>query len=372
MASLLAIETFILGVVLTGIVVVLLILEKWQLNRYLQKLPLRVLVAGTRGKSTITRLIAESLRNSGVEVLAKTTGGTPRLYFADGSQAVLKRRGPARVQEQLRLIRLARRKKCKALCLEGMAVAPELQQLESRIVRPHIYVLSNIRDDHREQLGPTRDEQAQWMCRAIPENCTIVTSESRYLELIRKQAAEKKSRVVFLKPGSTYAETNRRLAEQVCDLAGYKSKLVAQTGTDEDRFIKTNSLTFVDAFDINDIDSLKTFLHEIKTHLAHDKLWNVILNTRADRPERSRQFAQWLAAEPFKIGNLLLCGSHIPYTRRQLLKLKVGAGKIQRLTSSKKIIEVLKQSQPEGQVVIGLGNIAGMGQQIREAIVHAH
>ena len=59
----------------------------------LRAVPLRIHVAGTRGKSTTTRLIAAGLRAGGRRVLAKTTGSEPRLILPDGSETTWACRG---------------------------------------------------------------------------------------------------------------------------------------------------------------------------------------------------------------------------------------------------------------------------------------
>jgi len=52
-----------------------------QINHYkrVKRIPIRIHVNGTRGKSITTRLIAAGLREAGFKVLAKTTGILPRL-----------------------------------------------------------------------------------------------------------------------------------------------------------------------------------------------------------------------------------------------------------------------------------------------------
>src|SRR5450631_4519454 len=65
----------------------------WRHRRHLRAVPLRIHVAGTRGKSTTTRLIAAGLRAGGRRVMAKTTGTEPRLIGPDGTEAPWRRRG---------------------------------------------------------------------------------------------------------------------------------------------------------------------------------------------------------------------------------------------------------------------------------------
>src|SRR5438132_333371 len=78
-------------------------LAAWRHRRHLRAVPVRIHVAGTRGKSTTTRLIAAGLRAGGRRVLAKTTGAQPRLILPNGSEEIWPRRGPASVREQARL-----------------------------------------------------------------------------------------------------------------------------------------------------------------------------------------------------------------------------------------------------------------------------
>ena len=51
-----------------------LVLERIRLDRYRSAIPLTIAVTGTRGKTSVTRMLASVLRESGRRVLAKTTG----------------------------------------------------------------------------------------------------------------------------------------------------------------------------------------------------------------------------------------------------------------------------------------------------------
>src|SRR5882724_13122976 len=92
----------------------------------LRAVPVRIHVAGTRGKSTTTRLIAAGLRAGGWRVMAKTTGTEPRLILIDGSERPWRRRGPASVREQMRFFAQAARSGADTAVVECMAIRPEL------------------------------------------------------------------------------------------------------------------------------------------------------------------------------------------------------------------------------------------------------
>ena len=51
-------------------------------RRHLKAIPVRIHVNGTRGKSSVTRLIAAGLRQAGMIACAKTTGTLPRGDFS--------------------------------------------------------------------------------------------------------------------------------------------------------------------------------------------------------------------------------------------------------------------------------------------------
>lgn len=99
-----------------------LILEKILHERRLRLIPIRIHVNGTRGKSSVVRLIAGALREAGVRTLAKTTGAKPTLIYPDGHEEMVSRRGPSRIQEQVRFVKKAAKMNVKAIVVECMAL----------------------------------------------------------------------------------------------------------------------------------------------------------------------------------------------------------------------------------------------------------
>ena len=104
-------------------------------------------VNGTRGKSTVSRLIAAGLRAGGISVFCKTTGTDPIIIDVDGQERPIYRRGKANIKEQIRILRQAAEQGAQVLVVECMAVRPELQQapeLEQQVA------LHRKQDRHRK------------------------------------------------------------------------------------------------------------------------------------------------------------------------------------------------------------------------------
>src|SRR5262245_8347115 len=95
---------------------------------HLNHVPVRIHVNGTRGKSSVTRLIAAGLRSGGKKVIAKTTGTEPRIILEDGHEVPIYRIGKPNIIEQLTIVRFAWERNAEILAIECMAVHPSLQK----------------------------------------------------------------------------------------------------------------------------------------------------------------------------------------------------------------------------------------------------
>ena len=74
--------------------------EFWRHQRNVKAIPVRIHVNGTRGKSSVTRLIAAGLRAGGKRTVAKITGTLPRVVLPDGREAAIIRLMGANIIEQ--------------------------------------------------------------------------------------------------------------------------------------------------------------------------------------------------------------------------------------------------------------------------------
>src|SRR5262245_4052578 len=149
----------------------------WRHRRALRAIPVRIHVAGTRGKSTTTRLIAAALRAGGRRVVAKTTGSEPRLILPDGREEIWPRRGPATIREQTGFVRRAAHLGADAIVVECMAIRPEFVFASERhLIEATTTVITNTRADHLEDIGESPEASAQALAWSICANGQLVIS----------------------------------------------------------------------------------------------------------------------------------------------------------------------------------------------------
>lgn len=119
-------------------------------RRALERIPIRILVNGTRGKTTVTRTIAAALNAAGIRTYAKTTGSEARRIDPDGTETEYRAENrPVSIMEQLPFVRLAVRGKAQAIVVECMAQRIENQFLMAdKLIRPQYVVITNAYVDH--------------------------------------------------------------------------------------------------------------------------------------------------------------------------------------------------------------------------------
>jgi poly-gamma-glutamate synthase PgsB/CapB len=89
------------------------------------------------------------------------------------------------------------------LVMECMAIQPEFQELcQEKLVKSHIGVISNVREDHVENMGPTLEDVARSLFRAMPVGGRCVTAESKLLSVLKEQSDKKNCRLIYADPQS--------------------------------------------------------------------------------------------------------------------------------------------------------------------------
>lgn len=373
----------IVTLILVIIVLILLIGESIILNQGVMDIKMKIHVNGTRGKSTVTKYISAGLREVNLKVMGKVTGEIPTFLLPDDTTKTIKRKGPARVQEQFDIIRKAGKNKADALVLECMSIDPALQKLESTFFKPDIYIITNIRDDHREKMGSTQDSHIKSICNAIPDNSKIIACESLYMNIIKDKAIAQNSTFIKAldlhdsekrKIPDTVHESNVKLALTACIEAGMsreyafngilksisksESPLYSILNNEHNQF-------FLNAFSINDTQSASNFLSFWTKKLSIADKIVVVFNTRSDRPIRTDLFTEWIKSNHAKISTVILTGDHKIRANRKLAAMNLNIQiKRMRINSHTRIKETIIEIAGNAGLIVGIGNAKGLGYKI--------
>lgn len=360
-----------------------LYLERRSVLRNAARIPVRVAVTGTRGKSTVTRMIAAALREAGFSVLAKTTGSRAVIIRPDGREEEMARRGRPSILEQKGILREAAGLGVRAAVVEMMSIRPEYLAVESgRILSPQYLVITNVRLDHREEMGQTKPEIARSLASAIRSGMTVFLPEAERHPEFERTAERAGARIVLIenpKDGSLFDE-DKRLAEAVashlgvsaaaalCGIAAAAPDFGSLKAWQAELGRSQATWTLVSAFAANEPESSRLILAHLRgRHIPDGRPLIGLLNFRADRGDRTEQ---WLEAhrEGFFSGfrGLYGIGAHVHSLR--VRKKSVQPPRLipipDRLPLS--VMEKIAAAESGGGVVIGLGNIGGMGEALVE------
>ena len=93
--------------ILLAVFILFGIVEYFLHQKRIYSIPIRIHVNGTRGKSSVARLIGAGMRGGGISTLTKVTGTEPYLVLENGIKMPINRKGFANVIEQLGIVKFA-------------------------------------------------------------------------------------------------------------------------------------------------------------------------------------------------------------------------------------------------------------------------
>lgn len=369
---------------LSLILLSLAIVELYNHHGRLRAIPIRIQVNGIRGKSTTTRLIAAGLRQGGLKVVAKATGSAARLIYEDGSEEPIKRRRVS-IAEQLKVVKIARRRGAEALVVECMAVSPENQWVsEHHMIRSTIGVITNVRPDHLDEMGPTMEDLALALSGTIPAKGKLVTAEERYLPIFAQRATRLGTTLYPVRASELSAQEwealppmgfadNLACALKVCELVGVERSIalsgmltMLQDPGVLQLYHKDASL-FVNALAANDAQSTLLIWERCQQlGITQNRPIIGVLNNRFDRAQRMTELTATVCTQiPFEL--IFLVGQLGPAAKRKLLKAGLNGDKIVDLTALpwQEAIESITAASVES-LIFAFGNIKGPGWQLIE------
>jgi gamma-polyglutamate synthase len=384
--------------ILLAILIIAVIVGLVEYMRHQQRIysiPIRIHINGTRGKSSVTRLIGAGLRAGGISNITKVTGTFPRLIIEDGTETYIHRKSSANIIEQLSIVKFAASRKVKALVMECMALQPQFQTItEHHMIHSNINVMTNIRIDHTDVMGHTLPEIAETLGRTIPKNEHLFTSENVIPETLKKMADKRNTITHFIDPQSVSQEEmkgfryiehreNVSLSLAICQHLDIDREIalkgmynaVPDAGVLWCHRVEVfqKRLIFYNAFAANDPDSTLLVWQKIRDEIGFEGLRIILLNTRQDRLYRARQLAEMVGSRmQNEFDFLMLIGQSTDVVENISISCGIPKSKIISVgwTTPDKVFEKILSVTEKMSTIVAIGNMGGMGAETVEFFKH--
>ncbi|RFF28081.1 poly-gamma-glutamate synthase PgsB [Wenzhouxiangella sp. 15181] len=378
---------------MASILVVLILLGLVEIllhRRVLRQLPIRIHVNGTRGKTSVVRLITAGLHAGGKRVCSKTTGSFAAVTGPDGEDYPLHRPNQPNIIEQMRVMRRVVAFRPEVVVMECMALQPHFQALtERQMVRSTHGVITNARADHLDVMGPQASDVALALAGTVPFGADLFTAEREFLDTFRMAAEDRGSSLHATTAedvaavtddemaGFRYAEhaENVALALNVCEALGVDRAaalkgmqgLAPEVGATRVQSVDFfgRDIIFVNAFAANDPDSTELIWEKVIDHYGENRFKLAVVNCRFDRPQRSQQLAEvagrWTPADHYVLmgsGTLLFARAAVHAGLRPS-RMTVAEGLDQH-----ELFETVIEHTEGAALIVGMCNVHGGGAEL--------
>ncbi len=360
--------------IITAFIVLLLAIEYLWLHRVLNKIPLRILINGTRGKTTTVRILHKLLNQSGRVTCSKTTGDEPLLLLPDGGSRLMKRFAPANIRENISVLMKWEKYRPDAVVMECMALQPETQHiLSGRIFKPTYLAVTNVKVDHQEVMGMSRQEIIRSISKSFYGHCRHFLPEQ--LADAFTHTKNKNSQYYsypniphplqlhhipddiiaeswgLIRTLSDSLEINPELADSI-----FREEWLQTDASIKLSFSRLN-FHFYNLFSVNDGETAGKIVHKIRESTGTPVQEIVLLNTRSDRPLRSVQFYTFLK-ENFPLADIWITGTG-QFILRRLFRENPNKNKIYYINGNNKLAELLRRGFDHPRCIYGMANHKG-------------
>jgi len=290
----------------------------------------------------------------------------------------------------VRIVETAVESGAQVLVIECMALQPILQSLsELRLIRATHGVITNVRPDHLDVMGPGELGVAEAFAGAIPVGGTLYTATETQLEVFERAARDRNSEVVAVTreevaavsdadiTGFSYLEhrENVALALRVCAALGVERDVALRgmwsappdpgTLTVHEVEFFGRHLFFANGFAANDPESTERIWRALLELFPVAAQRIALFNCRIDRPERSRQLGEACVAWP-AADNYVLIGTGTYIFARAATKCGLDVRKlvIAENQDANAIFETLLDRSGDSALIMGMGNVHGRGEKL--------
>ncbi|WP_223376830.1 poly-gamma-glutamate synthase PgsB [Schnuerera sp. xch1] len=374
-------------------VFILGVYEQIKHNKMLKLIELRINVNGTRGKSTATRLITGILKEAGIKVVGKTTGTSARIIYWDKEEEEPIERGRLgpNIIEQKSVVKKVAKLGASAFVTECMAVNPDYQiTFQEKLVKANIGVIVNVREDHMDLCGPTKDFIAESFTATIPKNGTLVVSDSEYNDYFAEEARKRNCEIIIAKEKDVpdgYLEKFSYITfhENVAIALAVAKALNIDKDIALRGMLKANPdvgalivhtlnnekpAYFVNGFAANDPSSTLMIWNHITAIGYPTKNSMIIVNCRPDRVDRTLQIAEDVLPN-MDIDVLVAMGQSVKPITEGVNAERISTQEYINAEglSPYEVYEMIKDYFSD-RTIFGIGNIHGGGEELADLIIH--
>ena len=276
-----------------------------------------------------------------------------------------------------------------------MALRPNYQRIcEKQMVKATHGVITNIRLDHLDVMGPTLDEVAKAICGTVPLKSKLFTSEDRIINYV-KMVAKKRNTEVFQALGEDVSskdmegfryiehKVNIGLALKICESLGVDKTiaLAEMKTTVPDEGVLTKSIvnedkkiiTFYNGFAANDPESTLMIWSTIEEGMKGNEEKIILLNTRKDRQDRARQLINVIALN-MNFNKIALIGESCDLVEEMAIKIGIPPNKIVNIGLTKSVtqFEKLISETEKESIILGIGNMGVGGAELAKYFEKKH
>jgi poly-gamma-glutamate synthase PgsB/CapB len=263
-----------------------------------------------------------------------------------------------------------------------MSIHPESLFVEStKILKPQVLAITNVRVDHVAQMGSTRDRVAGCLATAISNDMTVLVPGEECLPVFEELTEKYGSQLIRVSgnreddghgPRSLEIEENRRTALALTDHLGI-DRATAIRGMTKARpdlgATKAWSLELgspprlwqtVSLFAANDPDSSRKALSQVmKSGMPSATPMVGLLNLRRDRGDRTLQWVEAIEKERFpELERLFVIGDHASIVAKKL------DAQALRGRSPQRIMAEISRDVAASATLVGMGNMGGIGREL--------
>ncbi|MCQ2411980.1 MAG: poly-gamma-glutamate synthase PgsB [Sphaerochaetaceae bacterium] len=360
----------VLCIVLTLALLALGVVESIVHQKNLKRIKIRILVNGTRGKTTTAKLLVAAMNEGGIRTLGRTTGSEAQILFPDGHVEPFVRKRGASILEMKSLFRLAVKENVEAVVVECMALRPENQSaIAKTLVKPTHVVITNTYIDHIPEMGDSIKQTAYVMGLSVPAGAKLFVTEPHYENLKAEIHQVEASQKTIEGSVPIHAE-NYALAKAVLDslhigpeaLENGAKTIVPDVGLHES-FTAKGGAFFVPTFSVNDLTCMKQTVEKAVAENEGKRIW-LIFNNRSDREYRILLMDRVIRCYKEKLAGVYCIGEYTWKVSRHFARTGVPVLR----SSAKELFEILTKAT-EQDMFIGLGNIKGEGESLVDRFV---